>query len=343
MDRDIERKIRAIEHAREIADIENINGKQIAQSIEMNEEIEEKLALVKSLKSKLRFFRGIALAEVVLLIIILLYSCGFFEKEEEPPVEEVIVAEDNVPVEYDIHLEINKPDFSLEGIRVYSPADLLGSVDSDFVALSDDCGGAYSYDDGELYYITGEETKSEAELPETSLYRVDDIADRWAGLTSDYSISGDASDISFVHSDTKYTYNAWQLYSYEDIEYDTGTYWSADINLPAISQNLIISSLGVVSFRLSISGQDIDEISAGLENLFDGLGYGKVEKNGEVISYTVNTPSVQADMLFYGGSGVELPEGWKIGYDADADIIVTVHVGGTYYAPEALLGGVVNG
>ena len=70
--------------------------------------------------------------------------------------EEVIVAGEHVPAEYDIYLEINKPDFSLEGIRICSPADLLGSVDSDFVALSDDCGGAYSYDDGELYYITDE-------------------------------------------------------------------------------------------------------------------------------------------------------------------------------------------
>ena len=176
-----------------------------------------------------------------------------------------------------------------------------------------------------------------AELPETNLYRVDDIADKWSDLRTDYFLSGSASDISFEHSDTKYTYNAWQLYSYGDVEYDTGTYWSEDINLPSISQNLTTSSLGVVSFQLSISGQDIEGVRSGLEGLFDGLAYGKVEKNAGVISYTVNTPDVQADMLFYGGSGVGLPEGWKIGYDADADIIVTVHMGGTYYAPEALL------
>lgn len=200
-------------------------------------------------------------------------------------------------------------------------------------------GGAYSSDDGELYYITGEETKSGAELPETNLYRVDDIADRWSDLRTDYFVSDTAGDISFVHSDTKYTYNAWQLYSYEDIEYDTGTYWSEDINLPAISGNLTTSSLGVVSFQLSVSGQGIDDVKMELDGLLDGLEYGKVEKNGEVISYTVNTPSVQADMLFYGGSGVELPEGWTIGCDKDADIIVTVHVGGTFYAPEALIGG----
>ena len=43
-----------------------------------------------------------------------------------------------------------------------------------------------------------------------------------------------------------------------------------------------------------------------------------------------------------GGSGVELPEGWTVGYDADADIVVNVHVGGLFYAPEALIGGDLN-
>ena len=50
-------------------------------------------------------------------------------------------------------------------------------------------------------------------------------------------------------------------------------------------------------------------------------------------------PSVQANMLFYGGSGVELPEGWTVGYDESADMVVNVHVGGSFYAPEALIGG----
>ncbi len=76
-----------------------------------------------------------------------------------------------------------------------------------------------------------------------------------------------------------------------------------------------------------------------LDNLFDGLGYGRLEKSNGVTSYTVNMPSVQADMLFYGGSGVELPEGWTVGYDADADIVVNVYVGGVFYAPETLLRG----
>ncbi len=52
--------------------MKNMHGAEMAQGIEMNEKIEEKLALIKSLKSKLRFLRGTALTEVVLLIIILL-------------------------------------------------------------------------------------------------------------------------------------------------------------------------------------------------------------------------------------------------------------------------------
>lgn len=338
MNKDLEKRIKAVECAREIIDMENMHGTEVAQSIEMNEEIEEKLTLVKNLKSKLRFFRGFELAEVIMLIIILLYSCGIFDKEEEVPAE-ILPIEENVPDEYNIYLCADKPEFSLEGMQIYTPEDLLSSVDSDFVALSDDCGGAYSFDDGVLYYITGEETKTVSELPETNLYRVDDIADRWADLKSDYSLVDSASDISFIHSDTKYTYNAWQLYSYEDIDYDTSTYWSADINLPAIQDNLVTDNLGGISFQISVSGQDIEEVKSELEGLFDGLEYGRVEKDGEVISYTVNMPSVQADILFYGGSGVELPEGWTIGYNADADMVVNVYVGGVYYSPEALIGG----
>ncbi len=94
-----------------------------------------------------------------------------------------------------------------------------------------------------------------------------------------------------------------------------------------------------MSFQVSITGQGVEEVKSELEHLFDGFGYGRVEKNGEVISYTVNMPSVQANMLFYGGSGVELPEGWTVGYDESADMVVNVHVGGSFYAPEALIGG----
>lgn len=149
MDKDLEKKIKAVERASEIADIENMHGAEMAQGIEMNEEIEEKLALIKRLQSKLRFFRGTALAEVILLIIILLYSCGIFEKKEEIPVE-VPPIEENVPDEYDIFLCADKPDFSLDGMQIYTPSDLINSVDSDFMALSDDCGGAYSYDEGNI-------------------------------------------------------------------------------------------------------------------------------------------------------------------------------------------------
>ena len=77
-----------------------------------------------------------------------------------------------------------------------------------------------------------------------------------------------------------------------------------------------MDSQEIVSFQISIIGQDIEEVRSELDYLFDGFEYGRVEKNGEAISYTVNMPSVQADMLFYGGSGVELPEGWTVGYDA---------------------------
>lgn len=336
MDKDLEKKIKAVERAREVMDMESMHGAEMAQGIEINEEIEEKLVLIKRLQSKLRFFRGFELAEVILLIVILLYSCGIFDKEEEVPAE-VPIQEENVPDEYDIYLCADKPEFSLEGMQIYTPEDLLSSVGSDFVALSDDCGGAYSFDDGVLYYITGEGIESGVELPQADLYRVDDIADRWADLTSNYSLTDSASDISFVHSDTKYTYNAWQLYSYEDIDYDTSTYWSSDINLTAIHDNLVTDSLGGISFQISVSGQGIEEVKSELEGLFDGFEYGRVEKDGEVISYTVNMPSVQADMLFYGGSGVELPTNWTIGYNADADMVVNVHIGGDYYSPEALL------
>lgn len=337
MNKDLEKKIKAVERASEIVDMENMHGTEMAQSIKMNEEIEEKLALIKSLKSKLVLFRGTALAEVILLIIILLYSCGIFDKEEEVPAE-VLPIEKNITDEYDIYLCADKPEFSLEGMQIYTPSELFDSVQSDFVALSDDCGGVYSYDEGVLYYITGEGTESGVELPQADLYRVDDIADRWADLKSDYSVADSVSDICFVHSDTKYTYNAWQLYSYDEVDYDRGTYWSGDINLPEIHDNLVTNSQNALSFQISVYGQDIEEVRSELEYLFDSFKYGKVEKNGEIISYTVNMPSVQADMLFYGDSGVELPTNWTVGYDDSADIVVNVHIGGVYYSPEALIG-----
>ena len=58
----MEKKIKAVERAREVMDMENMHGAEMAQGIEMNEEIEEKLVLIKRLQSKLRFFRGTALA-----------------------------------------------------------------------------------------------------------------------------------------------------------------------------------------------------------------------------------------------------------------------------------------
>ncbi len=189
-----------------------------------------------------------------------MYSCGIFDKKEEIPIEIPIQEEEKVPDEYDIFLCADKPDFSLDGIHVYTPSDLMNSVDSDFMALSDDCGGAYSFDEGTLYYITGEGTKSGVSLPETALYCVDDIADMWSDLKSGYSLADSAADISFVHSDTKYICNAWQLYSYEDIDYDTLAYWSRDINIPEIHENLITDSQETVSFQVSISGQGIEEV-----------------------------------------------------------------------------------
>lgn len=45
MDKDLEKKIKAVERAREVMDMKNMHGAEMAQGIEMNEEIEEKLCL----------------------------------------------------------------------------------------------------------------------------------------------------------------------------------------------------------------------------------------------------------------------------------------------------------
>ena len=52
---------------------------------------------------------------------------------------------------------------------------------------------------------------------------------------------------------------------------------------------------------------------------------GEAEKSGDEICYMINMSSVQADMLFYGDSGVALLEEWRNGYNDNAGRTVTVY------------------
>ncbi len=92
MDRDLKESIEKLARVERLAEEEAMHGDNIAGAIEVNEDIEDKVALVNKLKKKLKFWTGIFVTGLVVLVIILLYVIYVFvsPKQEPEPVNQVV-------------------------------------------------------------------------------------------------------------------------------------------------------------------------------------------------------------------------------------------------------------
>lgn len=73
MDKDLEQGIKKLERGVELMDEEAMHGKRIAQTIEVNEDLEEKYITIQKLKKQVKAWRYFCIAEMVVLVLVLLY------------------------------------------------------------------------------------------------------------------------------------------------------------------------------------------------------------------------------------------------------------------------------
>lgn len=75
MDKELEQNVKDLERGYELKQEEAMHGERVGQTLEMNEELEDKLELVKKLRKQLKFTRGTSIGVFTVLILVLLYAC----------------------------------------------------------------------------------------------------------------------------------------------------------------------------------------------------------------------------------------------------------------------------
>lgn len=130
MDKQTKNEIKILAKLKRYKDEQKLNGEQIAQTIEVNEAIEDKVAELKSLKRKIKYINIVTLISLFILIIILLYSVIVYltrDKEPEPipaPIQEPV----HVAQEYDYLISVNGVAFNREDLSSYTSQELLNLV-----------------------------------------------------------------------------------------------------------------------------------------------------------------------------------------------------------------------
>lgn len=103
MDKEFEKDVKDLERGYELKQEETIHGERIGQTLEMNEELEDKLDLVKKLKKQIKTTRGISIGVLAVLIIVLLYACVTYILHPKQTVTEETIT---------YNMEVPKPDIS---------------------------------------------------------------------------------------------------------------------------------------------------------------------------------------------------------------------------------------
>lgn len=130
MDKQTKNEIKILAKLKRYKDEQKLNGEQIAQTIEVNEAIEDKVAELKSLKRKIKHTNIVTLISLFILIIILLYSVIVYLTRDKEP--EPIPVPDPLPVhiaqEYDFLISVNGVALNQEDLSSYTSQELLNLV-----------------------------------------------------------------------------------------------------------------------------------------------------------------------------------------------------------------------
>lgn len=102
MDKDLEQSIKKLERGVELTDEEAMHGERIAQTIEVNEDLEEKYITIQKLKKQVKAWRYFCIAEMVVLVIVLLYvivETVFLKQPENGVLDMPAVQETVLPIQ----------------------------------------------------------------------------------------------------------------------------------------------------------------------------------------------------------------------------------------------------
>lgn len=197
MDKDLKKDVEQLAQAKRLEEEEALHGENIAQGIELQEEVEEKERYLSKLRKQIKVWRGIFLAGLFALICILLYACAqakltetTMEVKQEPvvslpqitPTPEPIIPKKETYIK-DMYFVLEKPEISSNNLLSTTHQELLAlesSTEQFSVIVSLDDSGIV--DD----IVAGERVYSYAE-GSNPLICIDSLWDAIESCTLDYS------------------------------------------------------------------------------------------------------------------------------------------------------------
>ncbi|MCM1217820.1 MAG: hypothetical protein NC548_25290 [Lachnospiraceae bacterium] len=129
MDKDIRKSVENLERGYELAQEEGMHGGRMAQTLEVNEELEDRLDLVRKLKARIKVMRGIALGALAVLVIVLLYACASMLQKEEPAEEKTEPEIVQTAVSESLFYRMEVPDVDVSQIRSATLEELVSGLD----------------------------------------------------------------------------------------------------------------------------------------------------------------------------------------------------------------------
>lgn len=118
MDKELEQNVKDLERGYELKQEEAMHGERVGQTLEMNEELEDKLELIKKLRKQLKLTRGTSIGVLAVLVLVLLYACVTYIMHPSQTVTEKTIT---------YNLEVPKPDMSqVESITL---DELMGTLE----------------------------------------------------------------------------------------------------------------------------------------------------------------------------------------------------------------------
>lgn len=280
MDKDMRQSLKDIAQAERLKDEEAYKGDNIARSIEINEEIEEKEYLLEKVKKQYRLFRGSFFVGLVVLVLVLMYmvyeivSLPDTTKTDNP---KPVVTEKPVPTpeplkqsvtDTDLIYQLGLPDIDKSKIKKTTLGKLVKTLGNKDVLKYNNVD---YYAGGTGYIYKDDKVESVSIQPGVEVLSLSSLEKLVGKSNKVYNIVDNPSDITSKKASNKSYCNIVRKNTLE-------TYYNKDILKKADLKDSILASK---EYNFTIQVYD-DELSEDyIKGLLEGFTYNKAYKSYE--------------------------------------------------------------
>jgi len=171
MDSEFRKNIERLERAVEVAHEEQISGDQMAQTVLLAEEVEEKQRIIRRLQQQIRVWRWVSLVALFVWVVILLYACAAVIIYKEPEIRE-----------HEVSYNLDMPDIDLNDVNKCTLDELTIGL-SEGMDFIDYLGSRYTYGD---------------KAGSTVVWSIGSLSDVISATNRSYTIDGKASESASI-------------------------------------------------------------------------------------------------------------------------------------------------